>query len=66
MSDVLVMAGVGVVRGDTVILEDVSRDVEEEGQRWSRWAPTVPARRRCSGTASARIRPDDGCRGHPR
>ena len=33
MSDVLAMAGVGVVRGDTVILDDVSWEVEE-GQRW--------------------------------
>ena len=33
MSDVLALAGVSVVRGDTVILDDVSWEVEE-GQRW--------------------------------
>src|SRR5690349_9307613 len=33
MSDVLALAGVSVVRGDTTILDDVSWEVEE-GQRW--------------------------------
>ena len=59
MSDVLAMAGVGVVRGDTVILEDVSWDVEE-GSAGSCWAPTVPGKTTLLQLASARIHPTTG------
>ena len=59
MSDVLAMAGVGVVRGDTVILEDVSWDVEE-GQRWVVLGPNGAGKTTLLQLASARIHPTTG------
>ena len=59
MSDVLAMAGVGVVRGDTVILDDVSWDVEE-GQRWVVLGPNGAGKTTLLQLASGRIHPTTG------
>jgi ABC-type molybdenum transport system ATPase subunit/photorepair protein PhrA len=59
MSDVLAMAGVGVVRGDTVILDDVSWEVEE-GQRWVVLGPNGAGKTTLLQLAAARIHPTTG------
>ena len=59
MSDVLALAGVSVVRGDTTILDDVSWDVEE-GQRWVVLGPNGAGKTTLLQLASARIHPTSG------
>ena len=59
MSDVLALAGVSVVRGDTVILDDVSWEVEE-GQRWVVLGPNGAGKTTLLQLASARIHPTSG------
>ncbi|HEU5454847.1 MAG TPA: ATP-binding cassette domain-containing protein, partial [Nocardioides sp.] len=59
MSDVLALAGVSVVRGDTTILDDVSWDVEE-GQRWVVLGPNGAGKTTLLQLASARIHPTTG------
>ena len=60
MSDVLALAGVSVVRGDTTILDDVSWDVEE-GQRYTAAdvarAMTVPSTSSSSTPSSSASAP---------
>ena len=53
------MAGVTVVRGDTVILDDVSWEVEE-GQRWVVLGPNGAGKTTLLQLASARIHPTTG------
>ena len=53
------MAGVGVVRGDTVILDDVSWEVEE-GQRWVVLGPNGAGKTTLLQLAAARIHPTTG------
>ena len=53
------MAGVSVVRGDTVILDDVSWEVEE-GQRWVVLGPNGAGKTTLLQLASARIHPTTG------
>ena len=65
MSDVLAMAGVGVVRGDTVILDDVSWEVEE-GQRWVVLGPNGAGKTTLLQLAAGPHPPDHRCRRHPR
>ena len=62
MSDVLALAGVGVVRGDTVILDDVSWEVEE-GQRWVVLGPNGAGKTTLLQLAAARIHPTRGVAG---
>ena len=59
MSDVLALAGVSVVRGDTTILDDVSWEVEE-GQRWVVLGPNGAGKTTLLQLASARIHPTRG------
>lgn len=59
MSDVLAMAGVSVVRGDTTILDDVSWEVEE-GQRWVVLGPNGAGKTTLLQLAAARIHPSTG------
>ena len=59
MSDVLALAGVSVVRGDTLILDDVSWEVEE-GQRWVVLGPNGAGKTTLLQLASARIHPTTG------
>ena len=59
MSDVLAMAGVSVVRGDTVILDDVSWEVEE-GQRWVVLGPNGAGKTTLLQLAVGRIHPTTG------
>ncbi len=59
MSDVLAMAGVSVVRGDTTILDDVSWEVEE-GQRWVVLGPNGAGKTTLLQLAAARIHPTAG------
>jgi len=59
MSDVLALAGVSVVRGDTTILDDVSWEVEE-GQRWVVLGPNGAGKTTLLQLASARIHPTTG------
>ena len=62
MSDVLALAGVSVVRGDTVILDDVSWEVEE-GQRWVVLGPNGAGKTTLLQLAAARIHPTTGVAG---
>ena len=59
MSDVLALAGVSVVRGETRILDDVSWEVEE-GQRWVVLGPNGAGKTTLLQLASARIHPTTG------
>ena len=59
MSDVLALAGVSVVRGDTLILDDVSWEVEE-GQRWVVLGPNGAGKTTLLQLAAARIHPTTG------
>jgi iron complex transport system ATP-binding protein len=62
MSDVLAMAGVSVVRGDTVILDDVSWEVEE-GQRWVVLGPNGAGKTTLLQLAAGRMHPTTGVAG---
>ena len=62
MSDVLALAGVSVVRGDTVILDDVSWEVEE-GQRWVVLGPNGAGKTTLLQIAAARMHPTTGVAG---
>jgi iron complex transport system ATP-binding protein len=62
MSDVLALAGVSVVRGDTVILDDITWEVEE-GQRWVVLGPNGAGKTTLLQLASARIHPTTGVAG---
>ena len=59
MSDVLALAGVSVVRGDTAILDDVSWEVEE-GQRWVILGPNGAGKTTLLQLAAARMHPTTG------
>ena len=59
MSDVLALAGVSVVRGDTTILDDITWEVEE-GQRWVVLGPNGAGKTTLLQLASARIHPTTG------
>jgi iron complex transport system ATP-binding protein len=59
MSDVLALAGVSVVRGDTTILHDVTWEVEE-GQRWVVLGPNGAGKTTLLQLAAARIHPTSG------
>ncbi|MDT0215173.1 ABC transporter ATP-binding protein [Rothia sp. ARF10] len=59
MSDVLALAGVGVVRGDTTLLDDVDWEVEE-GQRWVVLGPNGAGKTTLLQLASARMHPTRG------
>ena len=62
MSDVLALAGVSVVRGDTLILDDITWEVEE-GQRWVVLGPNGAGKTTLLQLASARIHPTTGVAG---
>jgi len=59
MSDVLALAGVGVVRGDTTLLDDVDWEVEE-GQRWVVLGPNGAGKTTLLQLASGRMHPTRG------
>ncbi|MFW5474172.1 ABC transporter ATP-binding protein [Knoellia sp. CPCC 206450] len=59
MSDVLALAGVGVVRGETTLLDDVDWEVEE-GQRWVVLGPNGAGKTTLLQLASARMHPTRG------
>lgn len=66
MSDVLALAGVSVVRGDTVILDDVTWEVEE-GQRWVVLGPNGAGKTTLLRAPGVSPHPPDQRRGrHPR
>ena len=62
MSDVLAFAGVGVVRGQTTLLDDVSWEVEE-GQRWVILGPNGAGKTTLLQLASGRMHPTTGVAG---
>ena len=62
MSDVLAFAGVTVVRGDSVLLDDVSWEVEE-GQRWVVLGPNGAGKTTLLQIASGRMHPTRGVAG---
>ena len=62
MSDVLALAGVSVVRGDTLILDDITWEVEE-GERWVVLGPNGAGKTTLLQLASARIHPTTGVAG---
>ncbi len=62
MSDVLEMAGVSVVRGDTTLLENVDWSVEE-GERWVVLGPNGAGKTTLLQVAAARIHPTQGVAG---
>lgn len=59
MSDVLALAGVGVVRGDSTLLDDVDWEVEE-GQRWVVLGPNGAGKTTLLQAASGRMHPTRG------
>ena len=59
MSDVLAFAGVGVVRGQSILLDDINWDVEE-GQRWVVLGPTGAGKTTLLQLASGRMHPSRG------
>ena len=59
MSDVLAFAGVGVVRGQSILLDDVNWDVEE-GQRWVVLGPNGAGKTTLLQLASGRMHPSRG------
>ena len=59
MSDVLALAGVGVVRGDSTLLDDVDWEVEE-GQRWVVLGPNGAGKTTLLQLASGRMHPTRG------
>lgn len=62
MSDVLAFAGVGVVRGSTTLLEDISWEVEE-GQRWVVLGPNGAGKTTLLQLAAGRMHPTTGVAG---
>ena len=62
MSDVLAFAGVSVVRGDTVILDDITWEVEE-GERWVVLGPNGAGKTTLLQLAAARMHPTSGVAG---
>ena len=59
MSDVLALAGVGVVRGDATLLDEVDWEVEE-GQRWVVLGPNGAGKTTLLQLASGRMHPTRG------
>lgn len=59
MSDVLAMAGVGVVRGATTLLADIDWEVEE-GQRWVVLGPNGAGKTTLLQLAAGRMHPSTG------
>lgn len=59
MSDVLSFSGVGVTRGKTVLLDEVSWDVEE-GERWVVVGPNGAGKSTLLNVASGRLHPSRG------
>ena len=59
MSDVLAFAGVGVVRGQSILLDDVNWEVEE-GQRWVVLGPNGAGKTTLLQLASGRMHPSRG------
>ena len=59
MSDVLAFAGVGVVRGQSILLDDINWDVEE-GQRWVVLGPNGAGKTTLLQLASGRMHPSRG------
>lgn len=59
MSDVLAMAGVGVVRGTSTLLADIDWEVEE-GQRWVVLGPNGAGKTTLLQLAAARMHPTTG------
>jgi len=62
MSDVLEFAGVGVVRGQTTLLDDITWDVEE-GQRWVVLGPNGAGKTTLLQLAAGRLHPTTGVAG---
>lgn len=62
MSDVLAFAGVGVVRGQTTLLDDAALEVEE-GQRWVILGPNGAGKTTLLQLASGRMHPTTGVAG---
>ena len=62
MSDVLALAGVSVVRGDTTILDDVAWEVEED-ERWVVLGPNGAGKTTLLQLAAAQIHPSSGVAG---
>jgi iron complex transport system ATP-binding protein len=59
MSDVLAFAGVGVVRGQSILLDDIDWEVEE-GQRWVVLGPNGAGKTTLLQLASGRMHPSRG------
>ena len=59
MSDVLAFAGVGVVRGQSILLDDINWEVEE-GQRWVVLGPNGAGKTTRRQLASGRMHPSRG------
>lgn len=59
MSDVLALAGVGVVRGSTPLVHDITWEVEE-GQRWVVLGPNGAGKTTLLQLAAARMHPTTG------
>jgi len=59
MSDVLAFAGVGVVRGQSILLDDINWEVEE-GQRWVVLGPNGAGKTTLLQLASGRMHPSRG------
>ena len=62
MSDVLEFAGVSVVRGSTILLDDITWEVEE-GQRWVILGPNGAGKTTLLQLAAGRIHPTTGVAG---
>ncbi len=62
MSDVLAFSGVGVRRGQTLLLDDISWEVEE-GQRWVVLGPNGAGKTTLLQLAAGRIHPTTGVAG---
>ena len=62
MTDVLALAGVGVVRGTTTLLDDVTWEVEE-GERWVVLGPTGAGKTTLLQVAAGRMHPSTGVAG---
>jgi iron complex transport system ATP-binding protein len=62
MSDVLEFAGVSVVRGSTVLLDDITWEVEE-GQRWVVLGPNGAGKTTLLQLAAGRMHPSSGVAG---
>lgn len=59
MSDVLAFVGVGVVRGQSILLDDINWEVEE-GQRWAVLGPNGAGKTTLLQLASGRMHPSRG------